>query len=75
MQIVFPVVTKIQTEVISKYGFSPDGEGVIQVWSMGLEFCLDFSEISRSTSFHISVDILIEHRSGFYVLIFKISPL
>ena len=24
------VVTKIQTEVISKYGFSPDGEGVIQ---------------------------------------------
>ncbi len=30
MQVVFPVVTKIQTEVISKYGFSPDGEGVIQ---------------------------------------------
>ena len=27
MQIVFPVATQIQMEVIQKYGFSADGEG------------------------------------------------
>ena len=27
MQIVFPVVTQIQQEVIAKYGFTTDGEG------------------------------------------------
>ena len=45
MQIVFPVVTKIQTEVISKYGFSPDGEGVIQVQEnlfLELEFSKEY---------------------------------
>ncbi|KAL5011600.1 hypothetical protein ScPMuIL_010151 [Solemya velum] len=30
MQIVFPVKTQIQMEVIGKYGFSVDGEGVIR---------------------------------------------
>ncbi|XP_074654186.1 protein C10-like [Tubulanus polymorphus] len=30
MQIVFPVATKIQMDVISKYGFTPDGEGLIR---------------------------------------------
>ena len=30
MQIVYPVVSCIQTEVISRYGFSPDGEGIVQ---------------------------------------------
>lgn len=28
MQIVFPVATNIQMEVIEKYGFAPDGEGM-----------------------------------------------
>ena len=30
MQIVFPAVTRIQAQVISRYGFTPDGEGVVQ---------------------------------------------
>ena len=30
MQLVFPAVTRIQAQVISQYGFSPDGEGVVQ---------------------------------------------
>lgn len=30
MQLVFPAVTRIQAQVISRYGFSPDGEGVVQ---------------------------------------------
>ncbi|XP_033643207.1 protein C10-like [Asterias rubens] len=30
MQIVFPVATQIQMEVIQKYGFSVDGEGAIK---------------------------------------------
>lgn len=30
MQIVFPVVTQIQQEVIAKYGFTTDGEGAIK---------------------------------------------
>ena len=29
-QIVFPLCTEIQLEVISQFGFPPDGEGVIQ---------------------------------------------
>ena len=29
MQIVFPVVTQIQQEVIAKYGFTTDGEGKV----------------------------------------------
>ncbi|XP_006824057.1 protein C10-like [Saccoglossus kowalevskii] len=30
MQIVFPVATQIQQEVIQKYGFTPDGDGAIK---------------------------------------------
>merc|ERR1711944_25791 len=30
MQLVFPAVTRIQAQVISRYGFSPDGEGMVQ---------------------------------------------
>jgi len=30
MQLVFPAVTRIQAQVISRYGFSPDGEGTVQ---------------------------------------------
>ncbi|XP_064487197.1 protein C10-like [Ornithodoros turicata] len=30
MQIVFPLVTQIEMEVIENYGFAPDGEGVLQ---------------------------------------------
>ncbi|OWF42665.1 protein C10-like [Mizuhopecten yessoensis] len=30
MQIVFPAVTQIQMEVIERYGFTPDGDGVIR---------------------------------------------
>merc|ERR1712045_181193 len=30
MQIVFPAVTRIQAQVISRYVFTPDGEGVVQ---------------------------------------------
>ncbi|XP_038046216.1 protein C10-like [Patiria miniata] len=30
MQIVFPVATQIQMEVIQKYGFSADGEGAVK---------------------------------------------
>ncbi|XP_064649208.1 protein C10-like [Lineus longissimus] len=30
MQIVFPITTQIQMDVVQKYGFSADGEGIIQ---------------------------------------------
>ncbi|XP_022084189.1 protein C10-like [Acanthaster planci] len=30
MQVVFPVATQIQMEVIQKYGFSADGEGAVK---------------------------------------------
>lgn len=30
MQIIYPAAIKLQAQVISKYGFSPDGEGVVQ---------------------------------------------
>ncbi|KAJ8303801.1 hypothetical protein KUTeg_018724 [Tegillarca granosa] len=30
MQIVFPIATQIQMEIIEKYGFPPDGDGIIR---------------------------------------------
>ncbi|CAN8000926.1 protein C10 [Ixodes scapularis] len=30
MQVVFPLLTQIKMEVIENYGFTPDGEGVLQ---------------------------------------------
>ncbi len=30
MQIVFPVVSAIQSDVVARFGFSADGEGVVQ---------------------------------------------
>ena len=29
-QVVFPLCTEIQLEVIAQFGFQPDGEGIIQ---------------------------------------------
>ncbi len=30
MRLVFPLATAVQAEVVARYGFSPDGEGVVQ---------------------------------------------
>eukprot|EP00095_Tigriopus_kingsejongensis_P005965 maker-scaffold48_size466083-snap-gene-1.20 protein:Tk05965 transcript:maker-scaffold48_size466083-snap-gene-1.20-mRNA-1 annotation:"protein C10 " len=47
MQIVFPVVAKIQAEVIHRYGFSADGEGVIQFMQHIKLFEREDPEIAR----------------------------
>lgn len=36
MQVVFPVVTQIQQEVIHKYGFTADGDGELRLCDLGV---------------------------------------
>ncbi len=47
MQLVFPAVTRIQAQVIARYGFSPDGEGVVQFVQHIKQFEREDQEIER----------------------------
>ncbi len=47
MQLVFPIVAKIQAEVISRYGFSPDGRGSVAFTEHVKLYARDDEEIAR----------------------------
>ncbi|XP_035684505.1 protein C10-like [Branchiostoma floridae] len=50
MQIVFPVATQIQQEVIQKYGFSADGDGAVKFANAIRQYEMEDQEIASLSS-------------------------
>ena len=59
MQIVFPIVARIQSEVISRYGFPCNGPGSVQFIQVGRDYTRIFKKgwlMSDDNSFLLSPD-------------------
>ena len=59
MQIVFPIVARIQSEVISRYGFPCNGPGSVQFIQVGRDYTRIFKKewlISDDNCFLLSPD-------------------
>ena len=57
MQIVFPVVTQIQQEVIAKYGFTTDGEGKFDFIVSVQELCIQIEVLRQTTEHNRSISL------------------